>query len=346
MATAQQSLFRLGNNVMNTPEISVIVCTHNRADMLRDALESLAKLETGGRFRFEIVVVDNASTDATAEVVQNVRRETQAPIHYVFEAKKGIATARNRGLREAGGQWIAFFDDDQLADPRWLQELFAYASDYNLLVVGGAVYLKLPDGCTRELHPFVRMLLGESQWSNEPFPYSPKVSPGTGNLMLHRSVFERVGTFDETFAIRAEDTDLYCRIWRANIEAWYVPAAIVHHVTPQDRLQPPYLNKLSAFMGDGIAQRERAARSRFTFLPRCLAKSALSPLVAAARLMSAQLCGQGENQLGLRCQLRLALAYAARGLALVRQDFGLRSPPVAWSLPQTATSADFAKRNA
>lgn len=318
---------------MNEPQVSIVVCTHNRAAMLRDALESLVRLETAARFKYEIVVVDNASIDGTAEVVARVREQSGARIHYVFEGKQGIATARNRGLREASGPWIAFFDDDQLADRRWLLELYCYANDYNLLGVGGTVHLKLPDGCARRLHPFVRMLLGESHLASEPIAYSPKLNPGTGNLMLHRCVFDKIGLFNESFVARAEDTDLFCRIWAAGIETWYVPTAVVHHVTPPERLQNAYLHRLASFMGDGIARRERAARSAIGFLPRGVAKAAFCPLAASCKLLVAWLLGRSEDQLGLGCKLQLANAYAVRTMRILQDDFSNSLPQHARALP-------------
>jgi GT2 family glycosyltransferase len=302
-----------------TPDISIVVCTHNRAAMLRDALASLAQLETGGRFSYEIVLVDNASSDETPQVALELSKRIPA-LRYAVEGKKGIATARNHGYREAKGAWIAFFDDDQLADPRWLLELFTYANDYNLRAVGGPVHLKLPAGCQRDLHPFVRMLLGESRLGNEPFLYSPKVSPGTGNLMLHRSVFEQVGLFDEAFAVRAEDTDLFCRMWRAGVEAWYVPGAIVHHVTPPQRLEEQYLSRLATFTGGSVAQRERETSALPLFAARFLAKATLYPLVLAAKGRTATLRRQSEAQLGVRCHRALIREYTRRGWQLLQAE--------------------------
>jgi GT2 family glycosyltransferase len=280
--------------------------------MLRDALSSLARLKTDGRFSYEIVVVDNASTDETPQVVLELSKAAPA-LRYAMEGKKGIATARNRGYREAKGEWIAFFDDDQLAEPRWLLELFNHAHSYNVRAVGGPVHLKLPEGCQRELHPFVRMLLGESRLGATPFAYSPKVSPGTGNLMLHRSVFEQIGQFDEAFAVRAEDTDLFCRMWKASIEAWYVPAAVVQHVTPPQRLEEQYLSRLATFTGGSIAERERGTSSLPLFAARFFAKTTLYPVTLRVKQLAALARDRSESQLGLRCHRHLIRRYTRRG---------------------------------
>src|SRR5688572_12404265 len=128
---------------MTTPDISIVVCTHNRAAMLREALASLYHLETGGRFTYEIVVIDNASTDATPQAIAAAAGESPAPLRGIHESQKGIVAARNRGIQEARGRWIAFFDDDQLADGRWLAELYRGAGQFDCRVVGGAVHLSL-----------------------------------------------------------------------------------------------------------------------------------------------------------------------------------------------------------
>jgi CelD/BcsL family acetyltransferase involved in cellulose biosynthesis/GT2 family glycosyltransferase len=239
--------------VRHHPDVSIVVCTHNRAAMLGDALGSLLPLETDDGLKFEIVVVDNASADATPDVVRSIAARagvsdnhvpaaTSSPVgglaavRYVFESRKGIATARNRGVAEARGSWIAFFDDDQLADPRWLVELLATARQQRVRCVGGRVELKLPADCERRLAPVCRMLLGGTVGSHELRRYNHRVTPGTGNLLIHRTVFDQVGRFDENFHRRGEDTDLFLRMLSAGIEGWYTPRAIVQHVIPPERL--------------------------------------------------------------------------------------------------------------
>src|SRR5262245_56043964 len=124
---------------MSLPLVSIVVCTHNRADNLRAAVASLYDLATRGRFDYEIVVVDNASTDDTPAVVAEADCLSPHRVRYVFEGRKGISPARNRGVREAAGSWIAFFDDDQLAEPQWLAELWDLAEAKQVDGVGGRV---------------------------------------------------------------------------------------------------------------------------------------------------------------------------------------------------------------
>ena len=189
---------------MTAPDISIVVCTFNRAAMLRQALASLSDLATGGQFQCEIVVIDNASTDDTQQAIAAARLTSKHPLRGIRESEKGIVPARNRGVREARGRWIAFFDDDQLADPQWLVELRRGAAERQCRVVGGAVHLALPDNSSRQLDATVRMLLGESILSDRPLPYGGRITPGCGNLMIERSVFEEVGVFERTVSGRGE----------------------------------------------------------------------------------------------------------------------------------------------
>src|SRR5262245_13027494 len=280
---------------MSVPDISIVVCTRNRAAMLRGALASLYDLETDDIFSYEIVVIDNGSTDDTQQVATNAASESRAPLRYIPEPSKGIVPARNRGIREARGRWIAFFDDDQLADHRWLAELVRGARGKNVRVVGGSVHLKLPEGCTRRLHATVRMLLGEAKLSDQPRPYGGRLTPGCGNLMIERGVFERVGVFERTVSGRGEDTDLFSRIERAGISAWYLPSAIVHHLTPAERLADDYILKLARGVGEGVALRQAELRSKSGFAFLWLGKACRWLFVQAPLTWISRLAGDHES---------------------------------------------------
>jgi GT2 family glycosyltransferase len=293
---------------MNTPDVSVVVCTRNRATLLADALASLYDLSTD-EFVYEIVVVDNGSTDGTRAVVKHAGTESKHTIRYVCEAETGIVAARNRGIAEAQGNWIAFFDDDQLADWHWLAELYRGASERGALSVGGAVNLALPADCQRSLAPQVRMLLGEALHGDEPFRYGGRVTPGCGNWMLARSAFERVGVFQQSIAGRGEDTDLFERLERAGIPSWYVPTAVIHHMTPAERLERAYLVDLGRRMGCGMAIRQRAALGLAGFTLWWLAKGVRTCLVEYPLLAWSGLRGGPEARLGRECQLAVSLGF-------------------------------------
>lgn len=311
---------------MNRPDITVVVCTFNRAEMLGDALRSLYSLATAGRFTYEVLVIDNASTDATPAAIAQAARESAAPLWGVYEGTKGIVAARNRGVAEARGEWIAFFDDDQLADPRWLAELFAMAQSRGCRLVGGAVHLQLPSGCDRQLAPMIRMLLGESIWSDQPLRYTTRIGPGAGNLMLHRSVFDEIGLFDAAVGSRGEDTELFLRADAAGFAAWYAPAAIVQHVIPALRLETSFLTRLAERMGEGIARWERQERTAPRFAVRYLAKNLRALAWHLPQWLALRLAGAREAALEMQCRLALDRGYARVGWRQLMARSSVASP--------------------
>jgi glucosyl-dolichyl phosphate glucuronosyltransferase len=295
------------------PDISIVVCTQNRAAMLRDALSSLYDLATDDRFAYEIIVIDNGSTDETPQAIAAAAHGSRSPLRGIYERQKGIVPARNRGIHEARGRWIAFFDDDQLADSRWLAELFAGAADKHCRVVGGSVHLCFPGCGKRKLQPTVRMLLGEANFGNQPLRYGGRLTPGCGNLMIERTVFDEVGTFARTVQGRGEDTDLFARIDHAGIEAWYFPRAVVQHLTPPERLADAYLLNLARRMGEGVAlrQMEQLGSTRFTLL--WLAKATRLAVISYPRLALARLHGDAEAALDQQCLAEINVAYLRTG---------------------------------
>jgi hypothetical protein len=149
------------------------------------------------------------------------------------------------------------------------------------------------------------MLLGEALLADRPIPYGGRLTPGCGNLLVERSVFERVGNFQRTIHGRGEDTDLFSRIERAGIAAWYLPTAIVHHVTPAERLEEAYLLDLARRMGEGVAQRQAALFSPGRFALLRFGKALRTTLVQRPLAEIDRLLGNREAWLGKRCLVEL-----------------------------------------
>lgn len=298
-------------------DISVVVCTFNRATLLRQALESVASQETGGGFDYEVVVVDNGSTDNTGEVVAALASAARVPVRLVHESIPGVAAARNRGVAEARGQWIAFFDDDQIADPRWLSELLWLAQQTGARCVGGAVELLLPAGVTRRLSLVCRRVLGATGGLTTSCPYTRKIMPGTGNVMIHRSVFEKVGVFDVTLTQAGEDVDLFRRIRAAGVASWYTPSAVVQHVIPPHRLDDDYFRWASLRVGACFAHRDVTEHGRAYLLMTLAARLVQAAAINGPRLGWAHLRGNREAVLAIRCLLWRVQGFARYALHVV-----------------------------
>src|SRR5579872_592596 len=119
--------------------ITVILCTFNRCASLRRALESLARQMLPESVEWEVLVVDNNSTDGTRDVAAEFCRMNSARSRYVFEPEQGKSNALNRGIRDAKGEILAFIDDDVIADPDWLRNLTAPLSNPTWVGVGGRI---------------------------------------------------------------------------------------------------------------------------------------------------------------------------------------------------------------
>jgi len=284
---------------MSKLDISVVVCSYNRADSLVEAIESIVDLETHD-FTYEIVVIDNASTDHTKDAVQQVAKKSACPIRYVMESQPGVSFARNRGVQESESTWIAFFDDDELAEPDWLLQLIAAAEKHQVKCVGGGVRLKFSGGCERILRPWVRVMFGCTQGLTAEL-YDGKRVPGGGNMLVHKDVFEKIGLFRTDLIEGGEDTDLYHRMKRAGFEAYHAPLAVIHHQIPTSRLGPKYLCSVSMRMGSHIARREFENYGRLKFSLVVLSRLLQTSLLHVPQLLLAKLIGDQEMILERNC---------------------------------------------
>jgi len=156
--------------------ISVIICTYNRCESLKDTLDSLLAQECDGSFNWEVIVVDNNSKDKTKEVVESYMHKFGGKLRYVFEKNQGLSYARNTGIKEAKGEIIAFTDDDCIVEDKWLFKIKnIFQKDIQL------------DG-----------VLGNAVWGNGSSMYRDNnVLRGNGlNMVFRKSLFREVGYFD------------------------------------------------------------------------------------------------------------------------------------------------------
>jgi GT2 family glycosyltransferase len=200
--------------VEGLPSVSVVVATRDRADRLRRLFDGLAAQAFGEPF--EVVVVDDGSTDETADVLAG---EERFPLRTIRRAESGgPAAARNDGWRAARASLVAFTDDDCVPTPAWLGALAAAARADEDVVAQGRV---APDPAEADREgPYSRTLRVEQ--GNAWFP--------TANMLYPRALLERLGGFDpEGFPVAGEDTDLAWRAHDDGARLVFVPDALVHH---------------------------------------------------------------------------------------------------------------------
>ncbi len=227
--------------------ISVIICTYNRCQTLPKALESVAALKVPELIEWEVLVVDNNSSDRTREVVEDFCYRYPGRFRYVLQPLQGKSYALNEGIREARGDVLAFTDDDVIVEPVWLQNLTAALHDGKWAGAGGRV---LPERMF--LSP--RWLAVDGRHASGPlglFDRGPEAgrlaeSPIGNNMAFRKEVFDKHGGFRTDLGprpgneIRNEDTEFGSRLLGAGERFRYEPSAIVYHAIPENRVKKEY----------------------------------------------------------------------------------------------------------
>jgi glycosyltransferase involved in cell wall biosynthesis len=220
--------------------MSVVIGTLNRSDMLEQSLHSLLQ-QTTAPGTFEIVVVDNGSTDRTIALVTDLM--ARAPqIRLVHEARRGLSNARNRGIAEARAPLVGFFDDDGIAEPDWAETLLAvFHREPSVGAAGGRIHVRWP---AERPHWMARSLEGyyghfdcgaERRYISMPdYPFGP-------NMVIRRELLQKIGGFRSELGptgknlMACGETDLFHRLHQLPLTVVYEPAAVVYHVVPADR---------------------------------------------------------------------------------------------------------------
>ena len=244
---------------------SVVIATYNRCQDLRDTLASLAALRPEGTW--EVIVVDNNSTDATRAIVEDAAGQFPAPLRYVFEAEQGRSPALNAGIREARGGIIVTTDDDVRVERDWLDRAGEALETLNCDYVGGKVLpiwggprpAWLPDRGGK--HWAVIALL---DYGAEPLEFGARVPLGV-NMAFRREAFDRAGLLDPSTGRKAgtllgQEIREWCiRARAAGVRGFYAPQMRVRHIIPASRLNKAYFRRW--FYWRGVSRAMLYARS-------------------------------------------------------------------------------------
>jgi glycosyltransferase involved in cell wall biosynthesis len=230
-------------------EATVIVCTYNRADSLRDTLSALRGLKTLPDRQWEVIVVDNNSKDHTRRLVEEARRDWPL-LRYEFEPQQGLSHARNHGVSCARGEAILFTDDDVLPEPDWLETTLAGLDKYQVDACGGYIApiweTPPPAWLTERFYGFLAIRTDR----NDDYPITQaNQAPFGANMAFRRHVFDTVGLFNTTRGRKAqtlssgEDIELFDRLLSAGLAAHFVGGSRVHHKVESYRLCKSYFRR-------------------------------------------------------------------------------------------------------
>lgn len=224
------------------PILSAIVCTYNRARMLRQCLAALGR-QTLDERRYEILVIDNNSSDGTPEVAERFAAGREN-VRYFRETRQGLSHARNRGVAEAAGEIVTFVDDDGLVESTYLAEILrAFDENPGVECVGGPVEIR-PDGpIPRWLDGRLLMCLSRYDAGDRAAFLDDLPGPLGGNMSVRRATLLALGGFDPGLGrsgramLSNEERLLVERIKKGRVQSvLYWPGHRLYHCMPAAKL--------------------------------------------------------------------------------------------------------------
>ena len=210
-------------------KLSIIIASHNRADSLLKFLRGLSHQVVPDDVHWEVVIVDNNSTDGTKSAIAPLVEENPPRYMYLLESRQGKSIALNTGLRAATGEILVFTDDDCIPDPKWLATIAReFASDPSLGVLGGRVELFDKQDRPVTIRSFPERTSIESRDQLFLFLIG-------ANMSIRRKIFDVVGDFDpflgpgSRIGAVMEDLDFLYRVFREKFKIIYSPDVLVYH---------------------------------------------------------------------------------------------------------------------
>ena len=219
----------LGGRLGNIPLICVCICTYKRPHLLRELLRSLDDQECGGLFNYYIVVVDNDRSESGRTIVESEATRSRTTILYFIEPDQNIAKARNKAIANSQGDFVAFIDDDEVPDSRWLLNMYKSLIRFQTAGVLGPVLPRY------EVPP--PRWVGDGRFYERPTYHTGYFMPWrltlTANCLIKRGVFdENRDWFDPKFGSGGEDRDFFKRIIaRGYIFVWINEAPVFEWVS-------------------------------------------------------------------------------------------------------------------
>lgn len=231
--------------------LGVVLPTFNRATLLGKTLDSLMQAYVPSQLAVTIFVVNNNSSDNTAEVIETYRRE-MTNLNLVYETQQGSSAAMNAGIRASKSDLVAFINDDEEVDATWFEVIYKFFAGHPEVAFAGGPYRPnwsqaKPDWITRNFGGIV----GWVDAGHERKEFGPNLNAMlmAGNAVVRRGVFDQIGLFDTslgrfgTGVDACEDEEMFRRLLAANFRGMYLPELIIHHHIPAERMTRKYFRR-------------------------------------------------------------------------------------------------------
>jgi glucosyl-dolichyl phosphate glucuronosyltransferase len=302
--------------------ISVIICTFNRDRILNETVRSFLNCDNCG-IDYELLIVDNNSTDGTRESVKKLA-EHNHQIRYIFEPSQGLSYARNSGIRESRGELVAFVDDDVHFSPNWIT---AFASilerNTDAACAGGKVVVHFDSGRPQWIDDGILWIYGITQYGDRERELQFPEFPRGGNMVIRRSLIDRIGTFHTSLGRRGKDllscdeNEFFLRVAKSGMKMIYSPDAQIFHRIQSSRTSKEWI--LRRYYWEGVSVAAMRQLGEEPPVPRILARHVVGTVVTLLHQLKdmAELYrGRRDKYKELTFRKRLDIYY---GLGELRQ---------------------------
>ncbi|HXE80355.1 MAG TPA: glycosyltransferase [Vicinamibacterales bacterium] len=324
---------------MTLPTVTVLIATYNRARQLLECLQALAVQEFEAED--QVIVVDNASTDDTRAVVQQAAAWFPIPIQYLFEPTAGKSHALALGLGCATGDVIALTDDDVIVAPDWIERIRCVMADSSIALVAGRVeprweieppaWLRFEKGAG---YSKLASPLALVDYGDQPSLLEDRAALGA-NMAVRRRALDSVGGFPLALGklrgtlLSGEDRYVCERLREIGCRCMYVPAIVVHHWVPRERLSLGYFARWFFWSGitnsalEGVWPVAPPKRRSVLGIPVYLIRQAAA---AAAVTVASLLTGRPARAVEHGADVAFALGYIAHRWRASCVRMGYRAP--------------------
>ena len=252
-------------------DLSVVICTFNGQDRLPEVLDALMVQSVPAEIHWEIVVIDNNSTDRTSEVAAGYGPHSPAPLIVVKESTPGLIYARRRGVLASTGQFISFLDDDTIVDADWVQVVCEFFRTHERAGLAGPKIMPKLDSEPPAYFDLIKHSLAIQDLGDETLEltsskrWHPIGPSGCRRVAIEpcllRDSFDVIGRCGSQLS-SCEDSVLAFEVRRGGWQWWYEPKMRMQHHIPPHRLTEEYLRRLMEGLAGSVAQMKVAELGR------------------------------------------------------------------------------------
>ncbi len=307
-------------------KISAIICTLNRAHYLEKALLSLINQSLPDE-QYEIIIVDNGSTDNTKDV--SIKYSSKRNIKYLYDPIKGLSQARNTGWQNAKGEYIAFLDDDGLASKNWLEEIINTfeKTSQSPDACGGKIELVWEASRPQWIADSMLKPLGHFDYGNKPFFLErSNRNIGGGNMAFKKNIPELIGYFNTNLGRKGsnllsnDENDYFFRMRKHGLKIFYNPKIIaLHHVT-EERTKKNWFSQRYYWQGkSNITQLIDNGTSFISIILNIFINFLVLIRLLLFHVYLLLLCSSNENQIFKnKCDILSKSGYIVQGIIIFK----------------------------